>query len=303
MRRDVTVDVIGRWPGVLRALGVDEAFLRNKHGPCPLCGGKDRYRFDDKDGKGTWFCSHCGAGSGFDLLMRLKGIEFKKAAGMVREVVGGIEASQAKKPKDVEDTLRLCRSIWDEAKVIVRGDPVDCYLRNRGVGLDEYPSALRYHSRLCYERNAHYPAMLALVRAGGKVVGVHRTYLQDGKKAPVDAPRKLLGTEGLIPLARHEGTLGVAEGIETALAAAKRFAIPCWSTINAGGMERMRIPDGVRRLHVFADHDASFTGQRAAYALAYRAHEQKVEVHVHLPSQIGDWADVRTDAEVVCAGV
>lgn len=303
MRRDVTAEVVGRWPGVLRALGVDEAFLRNKHGPCPLCGGKDRYRFDDKDGKGTWFCSHCGAGSGFDLVMRMKGVEFKEAAGMVREVIGGIEAAAPKKAKDTEDTMRLCRWMWDEANPVVPGDPVDRYLRGRGVGMDQYPLALRYHPSLRYEPDVRYPAMLALVRVGKKVVGVHRTYLQHGKKAPVDSPRKLLGSLGAIPLAAHDGVLGVAEGIETALAAANRFDVPCWSTITAGGMEKLQIPDGVRCLHVFADNDASFTGQRAAYALAYRAYQQKVEVHVHIPSEIGDWADVRSDAEVVCAGV
>ena len=45
---------IGMWPQILPALGVGRGFLENKHGPCPLCGGKDRYRFDDKNGRGTF---------------------------------------------------------------------------------------------------------------------------------------------------------------------------------------------------------------------------------------------------------
>jgi putative DNA primase/helicase len=43
-----------------------------------MCGGKDRFRFDDKEGHGTWICTHCGAGDGFSLLMKVMGIDFKK---------------------------------------------------------------------------------------------------------------------------------------------------------------------------------------------------------------------------------
>ena len=38
----------GRWPGVLTAFGIPAGMLVNRHGPCPLCGGTDRFRFDDR---------------------------------------------------------------------------------------------------------------------------------------------------------------------------------------------------------------------------------------------------------------
>jgi putative DNA primase/helicase len=76
-----------RWPGILRELGVDERFLRNKHGPCPFCGGKDRYRFDDRDGKGTFFCNQCGPGDGMEFVMRYRKISFKEAAELVRGIL------------------------------------------------------------------------------------------------------------------------------------------------------------------------------------------------------------------------
>lgn len=28
-----------------------------RHGPCPICGGKDRFRVDNKDDDGTWYCN------------------------------------------------------------------------------------------------------------------------------------------------------------------------------------------------------------------------------------------------------
>ena len=55
---------------------MDEKALSGKHGPCPLCGGRDRFRFDDKDGRGTYFCSGCGAGDGVRLAMGITGLSF-----------------------------------------------------------------------------------------------------------------------------------------------------------------------------------------------------------------------------------
>jgi hypothetical protein len=53
----------GRWREILPQLGVDPWFLVNKQGPCPVCGGKDRFRWDDRDGTGSYFCNQCGPGS------------------------------------------------------------------------------------------------------------------------------------------------------------------------------------------------------------------------------------------------
>ncbi len=63
----------GRWTEILPLLGVDPRFLVNRHGPCPLCGGKDRFRFDDKDGSGSYYCNGCGAGVGIILVRKLHG--------------------------------------------------------------------------------------------------------------------------------------------------------------------------------------------------------------------------------------
>ncbi|TAJ88609.1 MAG: hypothetical protein EPO10_01440 [Reyranella sp.] len=40
---------------------------------CSICGGKDRFRFDDKGVEGTWFCNQCRAGTGIILVRKLNG--------------------------------------------------------------------------------------------------------------------------------------------------------------------------------------------------------------------------------------
>ncbi|GHM17395.1 hypothetical protein ECZU43_14530 [Escherichia coli] len=68
MKMNVTATVshaLGHWPRILPALGIQ--VLKNRHQPCPVCGGSDRFRFDDREGRGTWYCNQCGAGDGLKL--------------------------------------------------------------------------------------------------------------------------------------------------------------------------------------------------------------------------------------------
>jgi len=93
----------GRWPELLAALaGLSFSQLSPKHGPCPLCGGTDRYRFDDLNGTGSWFCNQCGGkdqrgggGSGMDLLMRVKGWSYPEAARATDDFLGIARTPQA----------------------------------------------------------------------------------------------------------------------------------------------------------------------------------------------------------------
>jgi putative DNA primase/helicase len=82
----------GRWPEILYRFGIDRSFLRNRHGPCPLCGGRDRFRFDDLDGSGSYLCNQCGAskgpGAGIRLLMRFRDWDFKTAVQAIDELIG-----------------------------------------------------------------------------------------------------------------------------------------------------------------------------------------------------------------------
>jgi putative DNA primase/helicase len=88
----------GRWPDLLAHFcGLTPEQLSDKHQPCPLCGGKDRYRFDDKDGTGSWYCNKCGGkdqtgggGTGMDLFMRHQRLTYIEACQRIEQHLGMI---------------------------------------------------------------------------------------------------------------------------------------------------------------------------------------------------------------------
>ncbi|MDL9982590.1 DUF927 domain-containing protein [Providencia rettgeri] len=84
--RDVKLKANGQWQNILSNLGAEVPL--NTHTACPHCGGKDRFRFDDKDGNGTFICSQCGSGDGLDLVQRVLGGSVTEAAYEVAGMIG-----------------------------------------------------------------------------------------------------------------------------------------------------------------------------------------------------------------------
>ncbi|WP_082708902.1 DUF7146 domain-containing protein [Thiobacillus denitrificans] len=291
----------GRWTGILSSFGLTDKQLSGKHAACPVCGGKDRFRFDNQDGRGTFFCSHCGAGDGVQLVMSLKGIDFKTAAHEIESIAGVVQQVQVAKVPDEKQKLDALRRVWAESKPLAISDEVMRYLAGRGLDLTTSPDNLRLHPALPYYEGktlvGKFPAMVALVHApDGTGATLHRTYIADGHKAPVECPKKLMSgkpvTGGAIRLSGVGEVVGIAEGIETALAASIQFGIPVWSCVTAHGIETFEPPAGVKRITIFADNDASFTGHKAAYIAAFRLVQQGFDVEVKVPAAVGDWLDV-----------
>lgn len=290
----------GKWKGVLLTLGMARSHLTGKHGPCPVCEGKDRFRFDDKEGQGTFICSQCGAGHGFRLLELWKGWDFRTAAAEVDKIVGRVQPEPAKPRPDPDkqrgDVLRL----WKSGAKVLPTDPVGLYLTRRDLPLPQNTDALRFvpSCPVPHEAGGRMAMVAKIAGADGQGVNLHRTFLTPhGSKADMPNPRAVM--PGTIPdgsairLSMHGDRLGIAEGIETALAASKRFGLPVWAAISSTMLAKWTPPEGVREVMVFGDSDDGFGGQAAAYALAHRLKVRlKLAVEVRIPGALGkDWAD------------
>lgn len=87
---DIARAAQGQRGSIFPALGIAVP-ARGKHGACPVCGGKDRFHFDDKEGRGTWICRQCEgkqAGDGLDLVCKATGKDNKAASLLVAQALG-----------------------------------------------------------------------------------------------------------------------------------------------------------------------------------------------------------------------
>ncbi len=306
----------GRWREILPALGVDAKLLTNRGTACPVCGGNDRFRFDDKDRHGTWFCNQShgtetanangSAGNGFALLMDLKGLsEFADVARLVETVIG-TDSAPALAPAPSTDPDASIKhadlvAIWRSAVPVAKDNPAGVYLRRR-LGADVQSRALRYHPAIPYGPERTLPGMLsAFVDLNDELTGLQRTFLTlAGEKAPMKNARLTLGKlpdGGAVRLMRLEpkhSLLGIAEGVETALSASIMHQIPVWAALNSGRMQVWEPPEGFKNIIIFGDHDANKDGQKAAFTLANRLEiTRKIMTQVEIPPSVDtDWNDV-----------
>lgn len=298
MIKQRTVDAArGRWVGILTSLGVDESFLRNKHGPCPVCGGTDRFRFDDKDGNGTWFCSKCGSGRGIELVIALRGgITFKEACAVIDPLVGSAKMHTSRDKK--RDPAPLIMRIKSESSRDVAD--VAQYLEGRGL---EVPPGILGHAGLTYYTDGNaagkYAAMIApMLSHDGELLSHHVTYLEDGKKAQVDPAKKMMTPVRKLDgacarLYRRGQVLAIAEGIESAIAYKMLTSVPTWAATSSSLLAKWKPPLGVSTVVIAGDNDASYAGQHAAYSLACRLVIDGYHVMVDIPKEVDtDWCDV-----------
>lgn len=298
----------GRWPGILSALGVDPKYLKDKHGPCPICGGKDRFRMDDKNGDGTYFCSGCNenAGNGLQLLQRLHGWDFKRAAKEVDAVAGNVEISKQKESQSEAQKRDNIKRVLASSSRLKPGDPAYTYLERRcGELTQDLIRDLRYHPGLRHPSGGTHPCLLAIIRnADYTGASVHRTFLtMGGFKAQVDPVRMIMPgvVKGAsIRLGGPSETVCISEGIETAICGMKLggCAYAC-ATISAANMVEWTPPKQeppINTIMIYGDSDESFTGQAAAYLKAKQLRNTGYNVEVIIPDRLGtDWADYWKD--------
>jgi len=285
----------GNWRSILIHLGVDPARLVNKHGPCPMCGGKDRFRWDDQNGNGGFICSGCGGGDGFMLAQRITGKSFKEVAVAIDELLGKPSTFQVKGPDPLEVAQRNAMSrVWQGAWQPSFDSPVGEYLGNR-VGCLWPSNAIREAS---YGSKGWFMVAKVVDHIGERAVNIHLTAItKDGRKQNVSPAKKVM--PGKLPdgcairLGPVKPVMGVAEGIETAISAAILFDMPVWACVNGTLLSKWIPPEGCEQVTVFGDNDENYTGQAKAFHLANRLEVQfKRRVSVMIPPMTGqDWND------------
>lgn len=300
----------GRWRSILPALGVPKEFLTGKHGPCPFCGGTDRYRFSDLNGGGNFICNQCGSGTGVDFVMKFKGLNgFLEAKNLIENT---LPETTIEVKKATEKRSFSCSKYWDESHEITQHDAAGLYLRNRGFKFRKYPEALRFHPSFKYvhddNRVTQHPCMVAKFSApDDKSYTLQFTYLtKDGDKAKLPSIRKM--ASGPMPFggavrltSKHDyEKIGIAEGVETALSAAKMFQMPVWATFSAALLMKWQPTASAKEIVIYADNDKNYKGQSAAYALAHKliSLNENIKVSVEYPDRINtDWNDELQDLQ------
>jgi putative DNA primase/helicase len=167
-------------------------------------------------------------------------------------------------------------ALW-RSSTLGAGTIVETYISGRGIDIP-IPPSIRFAiiALACVTA----PAMIAAVQSpDGQVIATQRTLLTwRGTKAHLPNPRHncgLLGA-GAVRLAKATNVLGLAEGVETALAAMQLTGIPCWASLGATRMHNVKIPAFVREVHTFADDDRA----------GHDAVERVIKLHTSLGRQV-----------------
>ena len=111
---------------------------------------------------------------------------------------------------------------------------------------------------------------------------------------------------GAVRIGGVKPCIGIAEGIETALAVRHLvreqtgITFPVWAALSANGMQSAEIPSNVFQVKIFPVHDPPTrflfvgkpsVGMTAAKALATRLQSEGVNVSVIAPARGTDWLD------------
>jgi putative DNA primase/helicase len=293
MKLNVTETVkqaCGHWPRILPALGVK--VIKNRHQACPVCGGSDRFRFDDKQGRGTWFCNQCGAGDGLKLVEKVFGVTPSEAAGKVNAVTGHLSPVApeviASAEAETEASRKAAAALAASLMVKTRPATGNAYLTRKG-----------FPGRECLTLTATHKTGGVTYRAGDVVVPLH-----DGSGALVNL--QLINADGLkrtlkggqVKGASHliEGRkqagkrLWIAEGYATALTVhhltgeTVMVALSSVNLLSLASLARQKYPAG--QIVLAADRDLNGDGQTKAAAAA-----EACEGIVALPPVFGDWND------------
>ena len=293
MKMNVTETVkqaCGHWPRILPALGVK--VIKNRHQSCPVCGGSDRFRFDDKEGRGTWFCNQCGAGDGLKLVEKVFGVTPPEAAGKVNAVTGNlppvapevIAAAEAETEADRKAAAALAVRLMEKTRPATG----NAYLTRKGFPALECLTLTTLHKTGGVTFRAG-DVVVPLYEDTGALVNL-QLINADGLKRTLKGGQ-VKGACHVIEGKKQAGKrLWIAEGYATALTVhhltgeTVMVALSSVNLLSLASLARKKYP--ACQIVLAADRDLNGDGQGKAAAAA-----DACEGVVALPPVFGDWND------------
>jgi hypothetical protein len=277
-------------------------------GPCPVCGGKDRFGVNTK--KQVWHCRVCGKGGNvIALVEHATGASFAAAVAELAGELGAhhdnvIRRPPPPPPDPAPDNGRIALDIWQSARPL-RGTLGETYPRRRRIDLDQIPDlddVLRFAPR-CLFGNERLPCVIALVRdiVTNEPVAIQRTAIDSsGKKigrlslGPTKGGAIKLWADAAVSI-----SLVVGEGMETVASAATAIHYegtvlqPAWSLLDRGNLGTFPVLPGIEVLTILVDNDESGHGQADAATCARRWREAGRKVYPLIPRKRGsDFNDI-----------
>ncbi|QSW34542.1 toprim domain-containing protein [Leclercia pneumoniae] len=287
---DTVKQACGHWPRILPALGVK--VVKNRHQACPVCGGSDRFRFDDKEGRGTWFCNQCGAGDGLKLIEKVFGVSASEAAGKVSALTGnlppvapeGIAAAGAENDAERKAAAAMAVKLMEKTCT----GTGNAYLTRKGFPDNECVMLTATHKTGGVTYSAG-DLVVALHDHSGALVNLQLINADGLKRALKGGAVK--GACHIIEGQKQAGKrLWIAEGYATALTVhhltgeTVMVALSSVNLLSLASLTRQKHP--ACQIVLAADRDLSGDGQTKAAAAA-----RACEGIVALPPVFGDWND------------
>jgi putative DNA primase/helicase len=280
--------------------------------PCPINGGTDGFRlFKDAaiTGGGVKHAWRV-IPEGIDMLMWVNNWSFTTAfdeleAWLDNRTVTKQPVTILKQKKVVDDThLRAwLNKIWLEALPLnhLASYPARAYFGYRKILTASLNATdIRYHPCLTYKDKhknvlGKFGAVLCLVRNNaGEPVQIHRTFISKGglkvelggdnkpKKMTPSVNKNAKGRQIRL-FASQEGCIGIAEGLETALAIVQARQFPVWSCTSNTNLQGFIPPKGVHTVINFIDKDCKQAGEISAKILRERLQPRGIRVVDLLP--------------------
>lgn len=280
--RQTTEQARHRWHSVLNTLSIDVPASASHHASCPACGGEDRFRFDNLEGRGTYFCNQCGAGDGLDLVMKVKDCPAKKAA----ELVASTLKKTANAPA-IKLTVKAVPFAGTYARMLSLSSQGESdYLKQKGLNHFSFPIL------------AAGQILLGLTDDSGEITAA-QTIRPDGAKCLLKGSEKK-GAFYLVPCEQDTPqTVILAEGLATALSASLiRPDALCVVAIDAGNLlpvaEIMRRKHPQAKIIIAADNDV-YPNKPNVGMLAAEKAAATVSGWIALPPTLdkSDWDDHR----------